>query len=119
MISRAQWRDSLRADMSKAFGVDARAIEYEIKNDVAELWEFSDGRGFMVTRLEYEPDYSELVLVAAEGKNIFREGLAFLKQLMIEKGAATMRVHTANETIQNVFLRAGWQYRETVLSYGQ
>jgi hypothetical protein len=120
MIKRIPWRDEVRDQLKQAFGIDGVGIECEIKQGISELYEVSGyGEGFIVVRLETEPDYKELVLVAAEGKNIFKEGLIFLKCLMKERNAISIRAHIDDPRIEAVFLRDGWHEREKVLAYGQ
>lgn len=85
----------------------------QVQDGIAQLWFHPRGPGYLLTRVEIEQEYSELVLVAGTGCD-YKFFVDVFCKYADQAGIDQVRTHTSRDGIRKWLDQLGFAQEETV-----
>ena len=118
MIKKIDWCDECEKGFLVSAGEDLAQIAWECRNGISQVWKMSgEAEALIVTRLEKNIDFDELVIVLGEGEG-FKYVIPFFFELKESLGAKYIRTHVTRKGLIRLYEREGFVQSEVVMRYG-
>ncbi len=108
IFSKSKWTPEVANILKPATGDDEPIIAAEVEAGISECWEIKD-HGYMVTRLETEPEKT-LVVVAGAGRKA-GEVWQIMPNIARANGAKWIRVHSKRPGMFRVLKPLGYEVK--------